>query len=326
MDLLGQLLADVLLAHLLAPLQDDLLVQDVLVVQRLEDHGHFGQQRLAMRFDRFLDPAQQVLLGLLILMGEPEHQPLVRLDLGDDLASREEDLTQHDRRLVGDLQPLGLGQDGLLVRHLQLVVLLDLGLDEVVQDVDPVMLGLLEVVVHSQTLDPGGQLLHALLDGGLVDVNRPFALVVVVAEVVLDGVVPVASVEGLVAVGGVVFLLALALLVLPLSQGPPGGVQGLLGRVFQDEGGQLVAHVQGEAVAAGLAGGDDDLLLLLTLQHGLRVVAVLAQDKLPDEAIEEVLELGGVMVLGGTDETLYTGDITYVNVAEPTYWRIDMDG
>ncbi len=32
------------------------------------------------------------------------------------------------------------------------------------------------------------------------------------------------------------------------------------------------------------------------------------------------------MVLGGTDETLYTGDITYVNVAEPTYWRIDMDG
>ncbi len=36
-DLLGELLADVLLAHLLAPLKEDLLLKDVLVVEGLEN-------------------------------------------------------------------------------------------------------------------------------------------------------------------------------------------------------------------------------------------------------------------------------------------------
>ena len=40
----------------------------------------------------------------------------------------------------------------------------------------------------------------------------------------------------------------------------------------------------------------------------------------PDE------ELGGVMVLGGSDPTLYEGDFSYVDVVEPDYWRISVDG
>merc|ERR1739848_504230 len=40
----------------------------------------------------------------------------------------------------------------------------------------------------------------------------------------------------------------------------------------------------------------------------------------PDE------ELGGVMVLGGSDDTLYEGEFSYVDVVEPDYWRISMDG
>merc|ERR1711923_494038 len=40
----------------------------------------------------------------------------------------------------------------------------------------------------------------------------------------------------------------------------------------------------------------------------------------PDE------DLGGVMVLGGSDPSLYEGDMTYVDVAAATYWQINMDG
>ena len=38
-DLLGELLADVLLAHLLAPLEDHLLFKDILVVEDLQNGG-----------------------------------------------------------------------------------------------------------------------------------------------------------------------------------------------------------------------------------------------------------------------------------------------
>merc|ERR1712024_173187 len=37
-------------------------------------------------------------------------------------------------------------------------------------------------------------------------------------------------------------------------------------------------------------------------------------------------ELGGVMVLGGSDPTLYEGEMSYVNVDAADYWRITMDG
>merc|ERR1719340_107988 len=37
-------------------------------------------------------------------------------------------------------------------------------------------------------------------------------------------------------------------------------------------------------------------------------------------------DLGGVMVLGGSDSSLYEGDMTYVDVTAATYWQINMDG
>merc|ERR1712038_1017416 len=40
----------------------------------------------------------------------------------------------------------------------------------------------------------------------------------------------------------------------------------------------------------------------------------------PDE------DLGGVMVLGGSDPSLYEGKMTYVDVTAATYWQITMDG
>jgi len=40
----------------------------------------------------------------------------------------------------------------------------------------------------------------------------------------------------------------------------------------------------------------------------------------PDES------LGGLMVLGGSDPEYYEGEFSYVDVVEPDYWRISMDG
>ena len=51
-----------------------------------------------------------------------------------------------------------------------------------------------------------------------------------------------------------------------------------------------------------------------------RLAIYLCAIRNPDE------DLGGVMVLGGSDETLYEGEMTYVDVTEPTYWKIKMDG
>jgi len=40
----------------------------------------------------------------------------------------------------------------------------------------------------------------------------------------------------------------------------------------------------------------------------------------PDE------DLGGVMVLGGSDASLYEGEMTYIDVNAANYWQITMDG
>ena len=66
-----------------------------------------------------------------------------------------------------------------------------------------------------------------------------------------------------------------------LSVGDGGSlvVEVLLRRVPEDECGEFVPHVHGEVVAACLARGGDNLLDGLDLQHRLRVVTLLAQDK-----------------------------------------------
>ena len=64
---------------------------------------------------------------------------------------------------------------------------------------------------------------------------------------------------------------------------------------LEDKSGQLVPHVQLETMSTSLAAGNQDSLLVVRLDHGLRILAVLAQDELLDEAVEHVLQLGGVV-------------------------------
>ena len=67
----------------------------------------------------------------------------------------------------------------------------------------------------------------------------------------------------------------------------------LLWGILDDEGGELVPHVQGEDVAAGLARGPDHVFL--HLEHGLRVLALFTQHKLLDEPVQHVLHPPGVV-------------------------------
>ena len=41
---------------------------------------------------------------------------------------------------------------------------------------------------------------------------------------------------------------------------------------------------------------------------------------------DESAPVGGELVLGGIDAEHYTGEITYVNVTEESYWQFQMDG
>ena len=72
MDLLSELLGDVLLGHLLGPLQDDLLLQHILLEELLENVGHLRKEHSLEGLDSFLNPSDQILLTFGVLVGEPK--------------------------------------------------------------------------------------------------------------------------------------------------------------------------------------------------------------------------------------------------------------
>ena len=63
-------------------------------------------------------------------------------------------------------------------------------------------------------------------------------------------------------------------------------IQRSVRRVLHDECGQLVTHVQETGISARLTALGDDLLLLVGIQSGLRVIASRTQNELLDETIE----------------------------------------
>ena len=69
------------LSYLFGPLEDVLLVDDVLVVERLEDDRDLVQQLLLAQLNRLLEAAHEVLLRLGVLVAEAHEDPLVLLDL-----------------------------------------------------------------------------------------------------------------------------------------------------------------------------------------------------------------------------------------------------
>ena len=101
------------LSYLFGPLEDVLLVNDVLVVERLEDDRDLVQQLLLAQLHRLLEAAHEVLLRLGVLVAEAHEDALELLDLGHH-GVIEEELAEHDRRLVNHVETLGVGEDLLV--------------------------------------------------------------------------------------------------------------------------------------------------------------------------------------------------------------------
>ena len=95
----------------------------------------------------------------------------------------EEQLAEHDGRLVDHVEALGVGEDLLVLLGNPITLLVDELLDKVVEQVDPLGLRLLEVVVHSEVGHARGQILHPPLHGLLAHVLAP--VLVVVAPIVV---------------------------------------------------------------------------------------------------------------------------------------------
>ncbi|CAN8009683.1 unnamed protein product, partial [Ixodes pacificus] len=313
MDLLGHLLAHILqskrgphlLGDLLGPVQQHFLLQHVRVIQGLEDVGHPGQEGRATAGTCLLDTPKEVALGALVAVGEAQKEKPVVRHLAQHLVV-EEQLAQHQGcGLQAHLEPLGLPD------HLPGVqAAVPPPLDEVVEDVHPLLLALLQVVVQHQALGPRGESLHATSLhhhlGVLAGVLRPVVVGVVPPVVVLV----VGLVLGLVAVLlGVRLPLALVprlALALLATRSRRGGRRSRLPtvlqstrqphlarrRVLEDEGVELVGPVEGAAVAARPALGGDEPLALQHPEHRLGVVARGAQHVAADEAVQDVLQLG----------------------------------
>ena len=133
------------LSYLFGPLEDVLLVDDVLVVERLEDDRDLVQQLLLAQLHRLLEAAHEVLLRLGVLVAEAHEDPLVLLDLhgvgrfNDERVSTlktvkwtylsdhgvvEEQLAEHDGRLVDHVEALGVGEDLLVLLSYPLSLLI----------------------------------------------------------------------------------------------------------------------------------------------------------------------------------------------------------
>ena len=91
--------------YLLGPVEEDLLLENVFFIERLEDVRNAGQEDRLVNLDRFLDSTKKILLCLLILMREPKHEVGILLDLLflEHLVV-EKELAQNDRRLVPNLE------------------------------------------------------------------------------------------------------------------------------------------------------------------------------------------------------------------------------
>ena len=102
------------MTHLLSPIQDGLFVDDVLVVEHLQDHRDLVKQLVPEQLHGLLEAAHEVLLRLGVLVAEAHEDALELLDLGHH-GVVEEELAEHDGRLVYHVETLGVGEDLLVL-------------------------------------------------------------------------------------------------------------------------------------------------------------------------------------------------------------------
>merc|ERR1719322_1750542 len=165
MDLGCCFLGNILLRNLFSPLKENLFFNDVLFIERFKDVRNFVHQDCLVNFDGLLQTSEEILLSLLIFMRESEYQITILLNLFllEHLVI-EQKLTEDNRRLVSDLETISLGNDLLGSSTLvdgTSILLVD---DKLVEDVHPLLLRLLKIIVNDKAAKSSTQSFHSLSD------------------------------------------------------------------------------------------------------------------------------------------------------------------
>ena len=141
----------------------------------------FVHQRGFVDLDGLLHSTNQILLGFLVLVSEPDDEVgvLLYLLLFYHHGIKQE-LAQDDWGLVSDLQTISFSEDFLCPGTLvdgDSVLLDD---DKLVEDVDALLFRFLQIIVDDETTETSGQFLHSLSDGLVRHILAPVSLVIII--------------------------------------------------------------------------------------------------------------------------------------------------
>jgi len=319
---------DVLLAGLGAPCLEGFLRDKVVLEVAEEDSGDLAQQSGTILANKTLCTAKEGLLVALRSDHLLEERSTI-LDLLNDLVI-EDALGQDSNSLV-----LGLNAEfasllvDLDVADLCHITGLRGGVDnpatQLLVSGGAVSLVIIAILENKRALQVIGQVLGTSLDGLLGHVDCPIVvsslinldflglrvdttsqLIVttsldtnVTILVTVLGTIAVARAGFLVTVGGLLLLCFTASLLVLLV------FLATLGVVTHNEGAQLKTRVDVRALTTGLAVESD--LLILDVDIGLRVLALLAKNELGDEAIQVILELRSIV--SAVDDPTFVGGL-----------------
>lgn len=254
-------------------------------------------------------------------------------DLGEDVLIKDGLYQNHDSLgLVLDAELLRLDVDGNIINLLNAALFLDVLLNpgsELVVDSVSTALAILVLIIAVDSkllLELARKLLSTGLDSFSTHIHSPVVIVhfdlldiqilslgldlasqsVIVASDVAVLVLAGRSAVGIVVVSGPIVLVGLAILFgLAGSLAFSLVLLSLLGHVLQDEAAELIRGEDLGDTTAGLAVESD--VAVVDVDIGLGVLAVLAEHKVLDKPIEQLLELASLV--GAVDDPAVVGRI-----------------
>jgi len=316
-DLLANRDIDILLASLSTPSLEGFLRHEVILVVGKQDSRDLRNQSRVVLADEALGTTEE---GLLVTL-RADHlleQAGAALNLLGDLLV-EDTLGQHSAGFVlaFNAELLGLHVD-IDIADLSDITLFGSSLDnpatQLLVSGATVSAFVVAILDDESALEVVGEILGTSLHGFLGNIDGPVVILNLrlglnglslaghlIVAVGLEGLIAILPVLGVVAVARAGVLAIGSLLLLALTAGLLLLLLATLGVVANNEGAQLEARVDIRALTASLAVQSDSLILDVDI--GLGVLALLAKHKLGDKAVKVILELGGIV--GAVDDPTF---------------------
>eukprot|EP00054_Salpingoeca_dolichothecata_P016208 m.94638 g.94638 ORF g.94638 m.94638 type:complete len:390 (-) comp21871_c1_seq3:236-1405(-) len=310
MNFLAQLFVNVLLGHLLAPRKNDFLIHNVIVIELLEKTRHFGKER-SITLDQLFHTTEHILLCLFRVTNEMNKQRGVLANGGENITTSPKEGAQDHDRLILHIQTDSFVQDSLGGK----LVFFQLLLHKSFKQIQSLTLIKLSVLILHQDIGIAlNLLLHAQADSLGTGVFTPIIKAILLVLARYLSVNACGTISTLLSVcagcwsGGngvrrvrttsaVLFAFALLLALV---------ATGLVGRVIENESGQLVSALNNVHDTTCFALLFNPLVLWKHGQFGFRIVAFRTQNKLFDEAIQQFLKvISGVGTINNVSFSFY---------------------